>query len=188
MRLLLAVKADTVDVMKTTPILVLAVATALFMSLNPTVSAKKMWANSFLGKKAPSLKVETWLSDKPETTGKWQLIDFWATWCGPCRKAIPELNTYHKDLGKDLVVIGISDEKEKLVRRFKSPAIEYYNAIDTKARTKKALGVRGIPHVILVDPQGIVRWEGFPYLAGEELTEKVIRDLMKPNLATAEKN
>ena len=53
-------------------------------------------------------------------------------------------------------------------------AIEYFSAIDTKARTKHALGVTGIPHVVILDPDGIVRWEGFPLLDGYELTEAVV--------------
>jgi hypothetical protein len=60
----------------------------------------------------------------------------------------------------------------------KTPAIEYFSAIDPAARMKKALEVKGIPHVIVVDPKGIVRWEGFPLLGGHELTEKVLADLL----------
>ena len=43
----------------------------------------------------------------------------------------------------------------------------------------------GIPHVILIDPQGIVRWEGFPLLQGHELTEKVIADILAVKPAPA---
>jgi hypothetical protein len=43
---------------------------------------------------------------------------------------------------------------------------------------KKQLKVEGIPHVILIDPQGVVRWEGFPLLQGFELTEDVLKDLL----------
>jgi len=58
------------------------------------------------------------------------------------------------------------------------PVIEYASAIDTQARTKKIVEVKGIPHVMLIDPQGIVRWEGFPLLDGYELTEKVVADIL----------
>ena len=93
---------------------------------------KKLWAKSIINEKAPKLIVEKWLSDKPETEGKFVLIDFWATWCGPCRKAIPDLNSYQEEFKDKLIVIGISDEKASKVKRQKNPKIEYYNAIDTK--------------------------------------------------------
>ena len=78
-----------------------------------------------------------------------------------------------------MVVIGISDEPEAKVRAMKDPKLDYASAIDTQGRTKKAVGVEGIPHVILMDPNGIVRWEGFPLLEGYRLTEKAVADVLE---------
>jgi len=139
---------------------------------------KQIWAYSCLWEKAPKLEVQKWLTAKPKTDGKFVLIEFWATWCPPCRKSIGLLNGLDKKFGKDLVVIGISHETEADVRALKTPRIEYFSAIDTKARTKKELGVFGIPHVILIEPGGSVVWEGFPLLKGHELTEKIIAKMI----------
>ena len=139
---------------------------------------KKIWAKSFLNQKAPGLIVEKWLSAEPNRQGKFILVDFWATWCGPCRKAIPELNRIHKNFGDKLVVIGLSNEKEEVVRKMTEPQMTYFAAIDTQERMKRQVGVTGIPHAMIIDPKGIVRWEGFPLLPGFELTETVVKEIL----------
>lgn len=150
----------------------------LFFGNLANAEEKKLWAKSFLNQKAPELIVEKWLTPEPKRDGKFVLIDFWATWCGPCRKAIPELNALQKKFGDRLVVIGISDESEDKVKSLKDPKMEYTVAIDTQGRTKKLLEVTGIPHVILVDPKGIVKWEGFPLLTGYELSPAVVSKIL----------
>ncbi len=150
----------------------------LFVTLS-YAQEKQLWAKSFLNKKAPEIVVEQWLTDAPDTEGKFVLIDFWATWCGPCKKAIPELNVYHEKFKDQLVVIGISDETQAKVEKMKTPKMDYYSAIDTQERLENIYEVKGIPHCVIINPEGIVVWEGWPHLPGFELTEKVIEDLLK---------
>jgi cytochrome c biogenesis protein CcmG/thiol:disulfide interchange protein DsbE len=140
---------------------------------------KKIWAKSFINQEAPKLIVENWISDKPEMSGKFVLIDFWATWCGPCKKAIPKLNSFHAEFKDELIVIGISNESDSRVRKQINPKIEYFSAIDTKSRLKKIYEVKGIPHCVLINPNGIVVWEGWPDLEGYELTSEVITELIE---------
>ncbi len=165
--------------MKKLILLALAVCVIAPAAAQESNNDKRLWAKSVLNEQAPVLVVEKWLGDTPETEGKFILIDFWATWCGPCRVAIPHMNEFSKKFADDLIVIGISDETEDKVAEMKEPVIEYFSAIDTEKRMSSALEVKGIPHVILIDPQGIVRWEGFPSLKGHELTADVIAELIK---------
>lgn len=134
-----------------------------------TVTAKR-----FLGSNAPKFTVEKWLTPMPGSPGKFMLVDFWATWCGPCRVAIPKLNAFHDKFGDRLIVVGLSDESESAVKLMKSPVINYSVAIDTKARMKKEVQVTAIPHSMLIDPQGVVRFEGSP----NELTEPALEELL----------
>ena len=147
--------------------------------INSFSQDKKLWAKSVINQKAPKLQVEKWLTDKPDTKGKFVLIDFWATWCGPCRRAIPDLNKFKTEFEKDLIVIGISDETQEKVESMANPKMDYYSAIDTERKIYDSLEIQGIPHCILIDPNGIVRWEGYPTLTGFELTSEVIKDIIE---------
>lgn len=140
---------------------------------------KKLYGKSFYHQKAPDLVVEKWLTEEPDTEGKFIMIDFWATWCAPCRKAIPKVNSWHEKYKDKMVVIGLSDESEQRVKAMKQPVMDYYSAIDTKKRLKSIYQVRGIPHVVVIDPEGYVRWQGFPFLPGHELTEEVLEELFE---------
>jgi thiol-disulfide isomerase/thioredoxin len=136
-------------------------------------------AKSIKGQPAPTLQVEKWLTPPPNSQGKFVLVDFWATWCGPCRQSIPHLNGLAKKFGDRLVVIGLSNEKESEVKAMKSPKLEYSVAIDTQARMMKAIEVRGIPHALIIDPAGIVRFEGHPNYITEAGLATLLRKYSK---------
>lgn len=140
---------------------------------------KELYADkSLLNQKAPQLFVENWIGEAPSTEGKFVLIDFWATWCPPCRKAIPELNALAAAFPENLVVIGISDESAEDVRKMSQPVIDYFSAIDTEGRTSAEIGIKGIPHVLLIDPSGTVAWQGYPLDEENGLTAARIQAMM----------
>jgi cytochrome c biogenesis protein CcmG, thiol:disulfide interchange protein DsbE len=160
-------------------LLLCAAAAAVLVSLWCQAEDKRLWAKAFLGKQAPPITVQKWINKEPDRKGKFVLIDFWATWCPPCRKAVPELNRFHEQFSDKLVVMGISDEKEEVVRKFTDENIKYYSALDTTAALKKQYEVTGIPHCVIINPAGTVVWEGFPFLGGYELTDEVVASLLK---------
>ena len=97
------------------------------------------------------------------------VIDFWATWCGPCRAAIPHMNELQQTFAEDLVCVGVSNEpldafKQGLSSRQlnKPNTFAYALALDPSSRMQRHFGVRGIPHCVVISPDGKVRWQGHP--------------------------
>jgi len=135
------------------------------------------------GDKAPPLSISKWLNgtavspDKPDGKTVY-VIEFWATWCGPCKKTIPhlnELNEKYKD--KNVVVIGITNEAEKVVTPFVSEMkMNYRVGIDDKDKTSSVYmkGIDGIPHSFIVNRDGIVIWSGHPLSGLDDVLPKVL--------------
>jgi thiol-disulfide isomerase/thioredoxin len=139
---------------------------------HPEISAK-----SFLGGRAPDITVEKWLSPVPDVSGKFLLVDFWLSSHAPSLAPIPELNRFNQLFHNQMVVVGLTYSPEadiKLaVKEKRNPVIQYYSGIDAAARTWKALEIRGLPHCILLDPKGIVRYEGDPAYLNEQILRTI---------------
>ena len=145
----------------------------------PKPVQKDLYADDIRGKPAPEFHVAQWLTDEPKRDGKVVIIDFWATWCPPCRATIPELNNYQQKFKDDLVVIGISDETPDVLKNFMSGTqMNYSVATDPDGIMKNAIHVHGIPHVLIISTDGIVRWQGFPLDGAEPLTEQIVKQII----------
>ena len=97
--------------------------------------------------------------------GKVVLINFWATWCGPCRMEIPEFNEMHKsyhEKGLEILGISVSDNKKQLKNFAKSFAVDYPllygNARDINKVMRDYGGVYAVPSSFLVGKCGSIVW------------------------------
>ncbi|HXT86584.1 MAG TPA: TlpA disulfide reductase family protein [Verrucomicrobiae bacterium] len=100
--------------------------------------------------------------------GKVLLIDFWASWCGPCKKEMPAYQKFQNAYGpKGLVVIGIgiSMDSSANLKKFARALGVHYKLLMGTMRVQDAFGLKGIPTTLLVDRKGIVRARvvGFDY-------------------------
>jgi thiol-disulfide isomerase/thioredoxin len=93
------------------------------------------------------------------------LVVFWATWCPPCRREIPTLKDLHKKYGpKGLQVLAIAlnyrETRDDVVRFQKEYELPYTVLWDEGNAVADKYGVSGIPTVVLVDPDGVIRYRG----------------------------
>lgn len=131
-------------------------------------------AKSFINQRAPALVAEQWINDPGNLTGKFLLLDFWSTWSEPSKVEIPKLNTLAGAFKDRMVVIGMTDEPAEVVQKMTTPKIEFPIAIDTQKRAAIAFAVERIPHLVLIDPRGVVRFEGHPGYLDERKLEKLL--------------
>ena len=119
------------------------------------------------GKKAPALKVKNWIGEPQNLAslkGKVIVVDFWATWCGPCVRSIPHNIELAKQHEKDgLVIIGVHESNrgsEKMAAMAKDKQINYPLSVDDGGKTCKAFGVSFFPTYVVIDRKGIIRAAG----------------------------
>jgi len=144
----------------------------------PTFTGVVQSANDLRGKRAPEMYVQQWLSGTPNARGKVTVIDFWATWCGPCVRAIPHMNELAAQFRNDVVCVGLSNEEAGTVQNFmRSTPMNYYVAVDQQARVQKGFGVTGIPHVAVISSDWVVRWQGH----AANLTPQILQQIVDAN-------
>jgi cytochrome c biogenesis protein CcmG, thiol:disulfide interchange protein DsbE len=130
--------------------------------------------NSALGKAAPDFAIDKWLSDKPDLKDKFILLSFWATWSIPSKKAIPQLSALQKKFGQKLAVVAVATEPQADVDAMTDPKIDFASGIDTRGKSRFAFNITAVPSVVLIDPKGVVLYQGHPAALNEKQLESIL--------------
>ena len=114
--------------------------------------------------------------------GKVIFLNFWATWCPPCKKEMPDIESIYKEYGenkKDVVILGVNSEKENEVKKFlKDKGYTFPTVIDENSEVMRKYFIQAFPTSFVIDKEGNV----YGYVMGgltKEQIKQVIEEVLK---------
>ena len=121
-------------------------------------------SSGLVGKTAPDFTLRSNEGDNKklsELRGKVVLLNFWATWCGPCRQEMPklaELKALHDEYDFELLGINIDEDQAKALRLAKKLSVNFPILFDDTKEVSKTYSIDAMPMTILIDRDGTVRY------------------------------
>ncbi|MDE0865703.1 MAG: TlpA disulfide reductase family protein [Rubripirellula sp.] len=132
-----------------------------------------------IGDKAPQVQIQALVHGKPMDAANAQgvqVIEFWATWCGPCLLGMPHLSELQANFGDEVTILGVTSEDLETVEGFLASAagngrtwadvVKYRLAVDdngaTNAAFMSAAGQNSIPTAFIIGKDGVLQWIGHP--------------------------
>jgi peroxiredoxin len=157
-----------------------------FVMHDRSVGSVQKMGNLKVGQSAPDFTLQD-LSGHPVTLSSYHnqkvvLMDFWATWCGPCRMAMPGLQDLaDKFKGRDLEILSVdqgepADQVRNLIERQK---YTFHVVLDQDQAVGNKYGVQAIPTLVLVDTNGVVQWMRVGYSENEDDLRQLVDKLTK---------
>ena len=167
----------------------LALAAGMSFSVPSSASDFAVWSAVEPRPAVPAeLKLRDWQGrprDLREFRGKVVLVNFWASWCEPCREEMPELEELREqygDKGLEVVAVNLGESERRIqsfVKAFMPDGMSFVILQDRDSLAYKQWQVRALPTSYLLDRSGMLRWQAFGKInPGDELTQKRIEELL----------
>jgi thiol-disulfide isomerase/thioredoxin len=123
---------------------------------------------------APAFTLKS-MAGKPVSLSQYKgqvvMINFWASWCGPCRTEMPILEKLHakyKPMGFTMLGVNVEPDSSLAANWLKTTPVSFPILFDTKSEVSKLYSVAGMPSTVIVDRKGNLRWLHRGYKAGDE--------------------
>jgi peroxiredoxin len=147
----------------------------LLLGLTLSVFAATSLASSDLtGQAAPDFALKSSSGDNvrlSEYRGDVVMVNFWATWCGPCRQEMPlldELYSRYERVGFSLLGVNIDDDSRKAMNMVSELGVSFPVLFDARKEVSKLYKVEAMPVTVLIDREGTVRYVHHGYKPGYE--------------------
>jgi len=118
-----------------------------------------------------------------EMRGNVVLINFWASWCGPCRQEMPLLNSLHnkyEPLGFTVIGVNVEEKTENARGFIKDTPVDFPILLDNRNQVSKLYKVVAMPTTVVVDRDGNMRFLHHGYVPGDELEyRKMVKELIR---------
>ncbi len=135
-----------------------------------------------IGHPAPDFALTT-LDGQPialaDLAGKPVVLNFWATWCGPCRRELPSLQAAADRYGDDVLIVGVDQaENPQTVQRYVDElGLSFLIPMDTDSRVGQRYNVGGLPTTYFIDPGGTIRYVWMGEMNSVTLAEGIAKVL-----------